>query len=388
MFESHARRVRPELLADFAGWRLPLWFEGAVAEHRAVRRAVGVFDAAHMGMLDVRAPAEALDALCTNRLSDLKTGRSRYGFLLGEDARPIDDVIVYRRGPDRFLVVSNAANAEAVCVHLKGRIPGVSVENLRDVPGDKGLANVPVQGPATRSLLPRVLGDVSLESRLSALPRGGFFAAAFQGAEVLLSRTGYTGEPWGFEVFVPPSRIEALWDALIVAGAVPCGLAARDSLRVEAGLPLFGHEIAGPHGLDPIEAGFGKFVRTERAFLGREALLARPRARELVRFALAPASRKAKPNDRVVDARGRIVGIVTSCALAASRWIGLAFVLSGSFRPLDRAFVAAIPERDPGPPKPLQALQIGDRIALPLEAEIRTRFPDPSELAENLGPAA
>lgn len=385
----HRRRVAPERIADFGGFRLPLWFAGAVAEHRAVRTALGVFDATHMGVLGVEGAAEGLDALFTNRLSDLAPGRSRYGFFLREEGSVLDDAIVYRQGPDRFLVVANAANAEAVLAHLGRGLPGHRVENLRDAGGGAGLVDVPVQGPRARGVLAKVLGGSAPEPPLEALPRGGIAGAGFRGRDVWLARTGYTGEPWGFEVFVPPDLAEALFEAVLgaggPAGAAPCGLAARDSLRTEAGLPLYGHELAGPQGLDPIEAGLGRFVKIEKPFLGREALAARRPAREVVRFRLPAGSRKAKPGDPVADARGRVVGFVTSCALACTRWVGLAGAEKGSLQTGDSILIVPIPERDPGPAKSPSALRPGDRIALPLVGEVRLRFPLPEELVENLG---
>ena len=260
--------------APFAGWEMPLQYEGIVAEHRAVRERVGVFDVSHLARAWVEGPeaAERLRSVTTFDVTSLPEGKARYSLYCNETGGIEDDVFIYHLPRDRWLVIHNAANADA------------DFERLRAVAGDAASEVTPetvmlaVQGPDAVGLLGSVLGRgfAGLEPRDCA-------ELNWQGASLLVARTGYTGEDGG-ECIVPNSHAEALWDALIAGGAAPAGLGARDSLRLEAALPLHGNDIDAT--TNPYEAGLGFAVTLDDGapFTGREALVeakGQPRFRRL-----------------------------------------------------------------------------------------------------------
>jgi aminomethyltransferase len=269
-------------MIDFAGWLMPVQYAGIVEEHRAVRDRAGLFDLSHMGELYVEGP-EAGEALARALVSDppsLAVGRAQYSMICAPDGGVIDDLIVYRLGVERYLVVANASNTAVVSDALAERLDG-----MRVVLDDRSLdtALVSVQGPQSVAILSG-LTDVDL----GALR---YYAAAegtVAGAPALVARTGYTGED-GFEVFVEWERAGEVWDAMLEAGrprgAVPVGLGARDTLRLEAGMPLYGNEL--DRATNPFEAGLGRVVRLgkDADFVGRAALekaAAEPARRKLV----------------------------------------------------------------------------------------------------------
>jgi aminomethyltransferase len=256
-------------LIEFGGWLMPVQYSGILDEHRAVRERAGLFDLSHMGELFVDGPeaGQALaEALVTNPPS-LAVGRAHYSMIVAEDGGIIDDLIVYRLGDESFLVVANASNAQVVSDTLAERIEG-----HRAVLDDRSLATalVAVQGPRAAEIL-TPLTDIALdELRYYAIAEG-----AVAGIPALVARTGYTGED-GFEIFVETARAGDLWDALMKAGRgagiVPVGLGARDTLRLEAGMPLYGNDL--DRETNPYEANLGRVVKLEKPgpFVGRAAL--------------------------------------------------------------------------------------------------------------------
>ena len=256
-------------LIEFGGWLMPVQYSGILDEHRAVRERAGLFDLSHMGELYVEGP-EAGTALARAVISDptaLAVGRAQYSMLCQPDGGVIDDLIIYRLGPERFLVVANAANAGVVSDTLAERLSG-----QRAILDDDSFATalVAIQGPRSVAIL-RPLTDVDLD----VLRYYGIARGEVAGIPALVARTGYTGED-GFELFVDARAGAAVWDALLETGAedglVPVGLGARDTLRLEAGMPLYGNEL-GPT-TNPIEAGLGRVVKFDKAgdFVGRAAL--------------------------------------------------------------------------------------------------------------------
>ena len=242
-------------LAAFAGWEMPLWYRaGAVKEHLAVIQSAGLFDTSHMDVFFVSGPGAnlLLDYAFTRDLSRARPGRALYGAFLDRDGRVVDDAILYPLAPDRFAVVVNAGMAPAVITHLKG-LPGAGDSDLREP--DRRLGKLDLQGPASPAILREAVdGADRLFADMPYFSFSGDFnlaASAIRlrdGTPLLLSRTGYTGE-LGFEIFLPLDRIEEVWDNLLRLGAgcglLPCGLAARDSLRTGALLPL-SHQDIGP----------------------------------------------------------------------------------------------------------------------------------------------
>lgn len=260
-------------LVDFAGWSMPLRYSGESTEHRAVRQAAGLFDLSHMGQILVRGPqaAEFLDYALVGQLSTIGEGRARYTMLTTEHGGVLDDLIVYRLGEEEYLAVANAANSATVSAALARRATGFDAE-VSDP--STGRALIAVQGPAAVKILaPLADTDPAAVTPSTAL------RCAIAGLPVLLARTGYTGED-GFEVFTSPGAdATALWNALLGSGGphglLPAGLAARDTLRLEAGMPLYGNELSVD--LTPYEAGLGRLVKLDKPgdFVGRAALAAR-----------------------------------------------------------------------------------------------------------------
>ena len=254
---------------EFGGWEMPVRYGSIIEEHQAVRRAAGLFDLGHMGELRVSGEGAAggLAAALVNDPGRLPVGRAGYSLLCTADGGIIDDLIVYRFGPAEFLVVPNAGNREIVAAELRERLAGYQA-TLRDETLETAL--LAVQGPAAASIL-APLTDADLDSL------GGYRATEAQvaGLPALLARTGYTGED-GFELFVDAAAGPALWAALAEAGGEaglrPCGLGARDTLRLEAGMPLYGNEL--DRATSPLEAGLGWAVQLDHAFVGRDALVA------------------------------------------------------------------------------------------------------------------
>ena len=256
-------------IVDFAGWLMPIQYAGILDEHRATRSAAGLFDLSHMGELVVEGP-EAAAALAAALITDpqaLAIGRAHYSMICAEDGGILDDLIVYRLAAERFMVVANASNARTVSDALAVRLRG-----FKAVLDDRSLATglVAVQGP--RSL--DILGPLT-ELDLDAIRYYGIAEGVVAGVPALVARTGYTGED-GFEVFVDAVRVGEVWDAMLAAGRphgmVPVGLGARDTLRLEAGMPLYGNEL--DRATNPFEAGLGRVVKLSKPglFVGREAL--------------------------------------------------------------------------------------------------------------------
>jgi aminomethyltransferase len=297
-------------LIDFAGWLMPVQYTGILEEHRAVRERAGLFDLSHMGELFVVGPeagAALAAALVTNPPS-LTDGRAQYSMIVAADGGILDDLIVYRLGSERYLVVANASNAQVVSDLLAERI-----RPFKAVLDDRSLATalVAIQGPLSVEIL-RPLTDVDLDSlRYYAIAEG-----AVAGVTALLARTGYTGED-GFEIFVDTAHAVDVWDALMAAGSDrglrPIGLGARDTLRLEAGMPLYGNELDAE--TNPYEAGLGRVVKLDKPddFVGRAALERVARdgvARKLVGLVLR--GRGIARHGYPIHADDRTTGVVTS----------------------------------------------------------------------------
>jgi aminomethyltransferase len=316
-------------MTDFAGWDMPLRYGSERDEHNAVRTKAGLFDLSHMGEITVTGPeaARLLNFALVGDLAAVAVGRARYTMICRADGGILDDLIVYRLANDEFMVVANASNAQVVLDALVERAAGFDavVRDDRDA-----YALVAVQGPAA----PGVLGSLT-DADLTALKYYAGLPGAVAGIPALIARTGYTGED-GFELFVRPEHAVELWQALTKAGEdvalVPCGLSCRDTLRLEAGMPLYGHELG--TGLTPFDAGLGRVVKfaKEGDFVGREALRAAadravaepPR----VLVGLIAEGRRVPRAGYAVVAAGEVIGEVTSGAPSPTlgRPIAMAYV--------------------------------------------------------------
>ena len=299
-------------LTDFAGWLMPLRYGSETAEHNAVRTAAGIFDLSHMGELAVSGPdsAAALDYALTGQPSAIQPGRARYTMICAPDGGVLDDLIVYRLGDAKFLVVANAANTGVVVEALTERTAGHDAQ-VSDRTDEYAL--IAVQGPRAAAILAGLT-----TTDLSAIRYYASHPAQLAGCQVLLARTGYTGED-GFEIFTAPQDAAKLWAEISAAGAsqglVPAGLAARDTLRLEAGMPLYGNELS--REVTPYDAGLGRAVRLDKPgdFVGRAALAARAGAvaqRQLV--GLVGQSRRVPRHGYDVLRDGEPCGTVTSGA--------------------------------------------------------------------------
>ena len=295
-------------MVDFAGWELPVYYTGVLEEHRAVRERAGLFDISHMGEIWVRgADAEALlQWLTPNDVAQLEPGRAQYSALLSEAGTYLDDLLVYRFSTTEFLLVVNAANAACDLAWIqKHRRGNTEVEDATD-----RTALFALQGPRSQQIL-----STLFDQDLRSLPSFAFLEGEIGGVGGFLSRTGYTGED-GFELYLPADRALMVWEALLDAGRawdlVPVGLAARDTLRIEAGLMLHGSDIDAS--VSPLEAGLSWVVKADKGeFIGRAALMAQRRSgvdRKLVGFELA-GRRIARRGAPVLDGDER-VGSTTS----------------------------------------------------------------------------
>ncbi|HLV13401.1 MAG TPA: glycine cleavage system aminomethyltransferase GcvT [Trueperaceae bacterium] len=318
-------------LVEFAGYEMPLHYQGGInEEHLAVRTGAGVFDVSHMAEVRVAGPdATAFLAYATlNDPARLKVGRGQYSMLPNDSGGVIDDLFVYREGEDEYLIVANAANRHAVVSHLEGLAAGRDVA-VSDETDDWAL--IAVQGPSAAILLDRLVAP-----DLTEVKRNATVLAQVSGVPVTLSRTGYTGED-GFEVFVRPTDAEAVWDVIVAAGAVPCGLGARDTLRLEAGYPLYGHELT--EATNPLCTDFAWVVK-DKPFYGREAMWGRDCPRRLVGIRMVD---RAIPRQgyRVLDRDRNAVGEVSSGTLSplTRESIGFAWVDAAHVEPGTRLWV-------------------------------------------------
>lgn len=255
-------------MVEFGGWQMPVQYTGIVAEHTACRTAAALFDVSHMGEFTVTGPEAGawLERMLTNRVSDLELGRCRYTLMCAEDGGILEDLLVYRTGDEAFLLVVNAANIDADLAWLESHREGEL--ELTDVSDERAL--LALQGPRAKELLQPLVDD---GARLAELKYYRFGTFELDGVEALVSRTGYTGE-FGYEIMIAPERAVAVWDRLLTAGEplglLPAGLGARDTLRLEAGLCLHGHDISAAR--NPIEAGLDRFVDLAGDYLGADAI--------------------------------------------------------------------------------------------------------------------
>lgn len=307
-------------IIDFHGWDMPVQFSGIVAEHTAVRTGVGLFDLCHMGRLQVDGAGSTtfLGRRVCRPVAGMTPGQVRYGLVLAEDGTVEDDVLVSRESGDRWHVVVNASNKDKVlALWHAGQPADVRIADLTATQ-----AMIAVQGPRAADLL----AGLGMDGR--ALKYYAFADHAWQGIPVRLSRTGYTGED-GFEVFVAAAHAPALWEAIRAAGALPCGLGARDTLRLEAGMPLYGNEL--DRSVTPVEAGLGFAVNKAGGFVGAEVVLtqlAQGPAKKLV--GLRMREKRVPRTHYPVLHGGQTVGQITSGTLSPTLGtaIGMAYVPS------------------------------------------------------------
>ena len=330
LFDEHVRLGGK--MVEFAGWEMPVQYAGVIAEHANVRERVGLFDVSHMGEIWVSGPqAEAaLEYLTCNRVSGLYDGKAQYSAILNDEGGVIDDIIIYRFNKELFLLCVNASNADKDFEWLKSRNP----TDARITNASAEYGQIAVQGPRALELLaPLVKG-----ADLGSLKPFHFVESELLGSKVIIARTGYTGED-GVEIFVKSDRTADLWRLLLEHGAsygvMPCGLGARDSLRLEAAYPLHGHELS--EDVPALESGLGWIIKFDKGdFIGRAALekiKASGPARKLVGLVLDEPG-IARQGD-TLQVNGAEVGVVTSGTKTptVNKALGMAFIASEIAKP-------------------------------------------------------
>lgn len=307
LFDTHS--ALKSRMVDFGGWSMPVQYSGILEEHTAVRTAVGLFDVSHMGEIDIRGPQalQLVDYVSTNNAAKLKIGQAHYSGLLYEHGGFVDDILVHKVSETHFFLCVNASNQEKDFEHIQAHSSGFDAEVA--LTSDR-YAQIAIQGPKSRATLQKLtetpLGDIKYY----------WFADGFVGgAPARIAHTGYTGED-GFEIYIPPAEAPRIWRELLFAGAEagikPCGLGARNTLRLEAKMALYGHEITAT--LNPLEADLGWIVKFEKGdFVGRAALektIENGLTRKLVGFEMK--GRGIARDNHEVWVNGQPVGWVTS----------------------------------------------------------------------------
>ncbi len=356
LYDEHLKRTSKSRMSPFAGYLMPLWYSSIAAEHRAVRETAGLFDCTHMGVLEFSGGAAAgvLNAATTNDIRKLAVGRAQYSYILDAAGNVLDDIIVYRRAEQLYMVVVNAANEPKIKAYLGELLAGRAVieldphragfnpcepchlRDMRDTAtGADCRVDIALQGPVSIDVLTRLSGDESVADKLMNLKGFAFFDQDLAGIDCLICRTGYTGSKVGFELFVHPDHAPRLWNRMLEVGeplgVLPCGLGARDSLRIEAGLPLYGHELDGPFHISPFEAGYGWAVKFDKTFFVGKAPMAKIAESydmQVARLAFAATKgiRPIRPDDPILDANGACIGWVLSSAKVDEKQYALAYI--------------------------------------------------------------
>lgn len=388
LYEKHLALGASGHMADFAGYIMPLWYTSISSEHQAVRYNAGLFDCTHMGIIEFSGSdsEKFLNILTTNDVTLLNTGQGQYSYILGIEGNVLDDVIIYKFTKDRFMMVINAANEskiegwlrsitnEKIIINLKPEIINLKSEKA----GNRQLVDIALQGPASIEFLKALGNDDILQ-----LKPFRFIDTEITGIKVLASRTGYTGSKAGFEFYVHPQQTNSLWDVILNRGAVlgikPCGLGARDSLRTEAGLPLYGHELAGKLNICPFEAGYGWAVKLNKgSFIGKEAMISKQQAcsGQVIRMQFSGKSgiRPLRQDDGIIKG-GICVGWILSCAKVDDKQIVLAYIKQEkltSGQQVGAYYLARSPSQITKGRK--EVLELREKLEIDIEGEVVKRF--------------
>ncbi len=402
LYYEHLKLTNKAKMADFAGYLMPLWYNSISDEHAAVRNAAGLFDCSHMGVIEIagRDALLFLNTIATNDVNKVSVGKAQYSYLLDSAGNVLDDVIIYRRDPDKYMLVVNAANEAKIKAWLKSLLTGQTPPNparpdekipyspdVRDMKdtttGSDCRVDIALQGPASIAVLSNLTTGQQHEA-ISRLKPFRLIEQSIGGINCIISRTGYTGAKSGFELFVHPQDAAAMWRKLLEqgkpAGLLPCGLGARDSLRIEAGLPLYGHELNGKFGISPLEAGYAWAVKFEKDFfIGREPMqqLSRKQQMQVIRLALPGGKgiRPARFEDGILDQHGNCLGWLLSCAKVEDRQIALAYVQNGTLKEADPVglFYLARRKKDKNVSRKTEIKQ-GEKVEPDLKGRVLPRF--------------
>ncbi len=305
-------------IVPFGGFLLPVQYPtGIIAEHKAVRETAGLFDVSHMGEVILEGPdaLQNLNHILTNRFDSLAIGGCRYAVMLYEDGGCVDDLIVYRRAETSYLIILNASNTEKDVAWLEKHVSGDAV--LKNVSAFVG--QIALQGPKAEDVLEKVADKAGFPTKYYSFVE----PLSVAGVPCLVSRTGYTGE-FGYEIYMKAEAAPVVWDALVNAGGVPCGLGARDTLRLEAAMPLYGHELS--EHIDPLSAGLGFAVKMDKdTFIGKEALLAKGEPKR-VRVGLQVVGRGIVREHQAVYQGDVCIGETSSGTMLP--WVGAACAMA------------------------------------------------------------
>lgn len=302
LYDEHVKLAGK--IVPFAGFLLPVQYEaGVIAEHKAVREKAGIFDVSHMGeaMLSGKDAVANLNRLLTNKYEDLAIGMARYSLMLYENGGQVDDLIVYRVSEDKFFLVLNASNAQKDIAWIREHLTGeVTFTDLCDK-----IAQIALQGPDSKEIISRFCDAEQLPKKYY----GFTYSMQVAGVDCLVSRTGYTGE-FGYELYMEPKNAAAVWKAFVEAGALPCGLGCRDTLRLEAAMPLYGHELS--EDTPPMATGLNFVIKLDKPdFIGKSAILANMEPKR-VRVGLKVTGRGIVREHETIMIGGKEVGITTS----------------------------------------------------------------------------
>jgi glycine cleavage system T protein len=350
LYDEHLKLTKK--MAHFAGWEMPLWYTKTSDEHLACRNSAGLFDVSHMGILEFSGEHSTrfLDYVATNYIPWLQPGQSHYSYILDPHGKVMDDIFLYRLDFDRYMMVVNAANMDKIKAwleavaskeffidndNIENEIEGsVIIRDLKDESAGSDMkVDISLQGPNSLKIL-WACSDDSIKKELARLKKLEFIFVRLADIDVMVSRTGYTGEEIGYELYLHPNDAPKLWRMLLEKGKKyeikPCGLGARDSTRTEAGFPLYGNELASENDIDPVEAGYGSFVRFHKPFfIGRKPLFKRhlKLQRAVIRFnMLSKGIRAIRPDHPVYNLDGEDIGLVTSCVLVEGIQVGMALI--------------------------------------------------------------
>jgi aminomethyltransferase len=305
-------------MVGFGGWNMPLQYESILAEWEHNRRTVSLFDCSHMGEFMIKGDAKAcgLDAMVTQAIADMPLNACRYGAMLNESGGIIDDLIVYRKGPEDWMIVVNAANIDKNARHFRANLNAKA--HFEDA--SFKTAKLDLQGPQSRDVLKALAPGTE---KLDYYTFGQF---QITGIPCLISRTGYTGE-LGYEIYCPWEKCKEIWKTILNNATVkPTGLGVRDVLRVEMCYSLYGHELE--ESISPLEAGLDKFIDGKKDFIGARALSARPPQRTIGYF--VSASRKSpRAGNKIFDAAGHEIGLVTSGSFSPALQVGIGIGFMG-----------------------------------------------------------
>ncbi len=353
LYEEQLKLTDKSKFSDFAGYLMPLWFSAISDEHKAVRENAGLFDCTHMGVFEISGPQakDFLNTVTTNNVEKISPGSAQYSYVLDAAGFCLDDVIIYQLQDEEYMVVVNAANESKIENYFEKLTAGDQIidperqeERLEHKPEIKNLklntsnntrVDIALQGPASLQVLSEIIEDQQSIEEIKNLRPFKLTQLSIAGSNCIISSTGYTGAVTAFELFPSiddaPEIFKLLLEKGKPLGLLPCGLGARDSLRIEAGLPLYSHELNGAHNISPIEAGYGWAVKLQKDFfIGKAAMgkIKESHDMKVVRIEL-PGSKGIRPvrwNDPVINSDGNCIGSVLSTAKINEKQIALCFI--------------------------------------------------------------